>query len=261
MRVALLPTLACATIDLKRVHLVDQIGSNLLFRGNMPTNKTDFAIDDLKSFMQQRATESGVQFPSDYRLVDITLNNVFDYDHHELDFWKKAPASFGELVKWPMGFDGIVSPHDLNDAARKKICTSGIVAVDDLVNKTANLFQWMSTPAAKPTVYYVHCSAGCDRTGEFVAAYRIFHGDFHAGRPEPTTVRNISEIYAEDVAECGRPPNYFSTTALKWLCFCHSYTGMTFSAGAQVSAPICEHFASCKTFGDCTPVGEDAVVV
>ena len=32
------------------------------------------------------------------------------------------------------------------------------------------------------------------------------------------TVPNITIAYARDVSECGRPPNYFSTSALEWFC-------------------------------------------
>merc|ERR1712232_578355 len=133
------------------------------------------------------------------------------------------------------------------------------VAIDGLAEKMNKISTMLQSPDV--TVIYVHCSAGCDRTGEFVAAYRMLKGDFKRGRPTTSTPRNISDIYAADVAECGRPPNYFSSTALKWFCFCNSYDNMTVVAGPKVEAPICEHFASCKTFGDCTPVEAWATTV
>merc|ERR1712080_320196 len=143
---------------------------------------------------------------------DVSLNNVVDDDERELDFWKSAPSSFGELVKWPLGFQGIVSPHDLSDTLRKAACYAGITEIDSLDKKAHSLWTMMQRPT--PTVILIHCTAGCDRTGEMVAAYRIINGDFLSGRPSATDSRNISQIYAEDVAECGRPPNYYSTTAL-----------------------------------------------
>merc|ERR1712085_120968 len=104
------------------------VGQNLLFRGNMPVNATTFAQDEMFDFMRQRSAEAGLEFPHNFRLIDVTLNNVFDYDSKEINFWKTAPATFGELVKWPMGFDGIASPHDIPDAVRRATCKDGIVS-------------------------------------------------------------------------------------------------------------------------------------
>ena len=51
----------------------------------------------------------------------------------------------------------------------------------------------------------VHCTAGCDRTGEFIGSYRLqFQGV------------DVYEMYQMDTDECGRSPNYWSTMALEW---------------------------------------------
>lgn len=60
-------------------------------------------------------------------------------------------------------------------------------------------------------------------------------------------VPNISLAYALDVSECGRPPNYFSTSALEWFCLYHEQ-----QQGRDGKVP-CTSFAKCKTFGDCQP--------
>ena len=59
--------------------------------------------------------------------------------------------------------------------------------------------------------------------------------------------QNMTTVYAEDVSECGRAPNYFSTSALEWFCLYHgeNYNGPTF--------PSCTSFAICKLFGSCEP--------
>ena len=41
----------------------------------------------------------------------------------------------------------------------------------------------------------------------------------------------------EDVVECGRPPNYFATTALKWFCYCQSYSDSLTLAEASFVRP------------------------
>merc|ERR1719149_311135 len=98
------------------------------------------------TFMKNRSVEAGVKFPQDFRLIDITLNNVFDYDSKEMNFWKKAPSSFGELIKWPMGIDGVVSPHDLPDSVRKSMCKTGITAIDGLNKKAQQIKDMLSSP-------------------------------------------------------------------------------------------------------------------
>ncbi len=60
-------------------------------------------------------------------------------------------------------------------------------------------------------------------------------------------VPNISRAYALDVSECGRAPNYFSTSALEWFCL---YRAQNLADNA---ADPCLSFAKCKTFGDCHP--------
>lgn len=60
-------------------------------------------------------------------------------------------------------------------------------------------------------------------------------------------VPNISLAYALDVSECGRPPNYFSTSALEWFCLYHEQ-----QQGRDGKVP-CTSFAKCKTFGGCQP--------
>jgi hypothetical protein len=53
--------------------------------------------------------------------------------------------------------------------------------------------------------------------------------------------------YSLDVSECGRPPNYFSTSALEWFCLYHAQ-----QRGTDGKVP-CTSFAKCKTFGNCQP--------
>ena len=58
-----------------------------------------------------------------------------------------------------------------------------------------------------PTVMYVHCSAGCDRTGEFIGAYAMRYLGY-----------NVTTAMGEACRQCGRCPNYFSSSALGWWC-------------------------------------------
>ena len=58
---------------------------------------------------------------------------------------------------------------------------------------------------------------------------------------------NVTSMYNYDVSECGRPPNYWSSTALEWYCIYATENGI---AGLG----DCTGFAKCKFAGDCVPV-------
>eukprot|EP01051_Picozoa_sp_SAG22_P014149 SAG22_NODE_1676_length_3830_cov_3.388100_5_plen_285_part_00 len=112
--------------------------------------------------------------------------------------------------------------------------------VDELPKRVAALKQELVTShrPGRSTVVLVHCTAGCDRTGEVIGAYRLKHGGL-GGDGTYVVGGNVTEMYALDMAECGRPPNYWSTTALEWYCFELLYNGGEASGD-------CTGFATCK---------------
>ncbi|MCS5587651.1 MAG: hypothetical protein NZ697_04090 [Porticoccaceae bacterium] len=59
----------------------------------------------------------------------------------------------------------------------------------------------------KVSIFYIHCNAGCDRTGEFIAAYRMTNNKL-----------SCSEATDKNSAECGRPQNYYSVNGTYWYC-------------------------------------------
>ncbi|GMI35397.1 hypothetical protein TeGR_g11524, partial [Tetraparma gracilis] len=95
----------------------------------------------------------------------------------------------------------------------------------------------------RAVVVLIHCNAGCDRTGEMVAAYRLRGGE---GGGEDVAPK---DVYGMDVSECGRPPNYYSTHAIEWFCIERFYS----SEEVDYELDDCVGFATCKPFGDCEP--------
>ena len=62
-------------LDYTRVHLVDHepTMNNFLFRGNMPVaNHTSFQYKELITYFQQRTKDAGIDFPTEFKLVDIS---------------------------------------------------------------------------------------------------------------------------------------------------------------------------------------------
>ena len=104
---------------------------------------------------------------------------------------------------------------------------------DYLASRLEQTRALLANTSGPPTVLFAHCNAGCDRTGEFIAAYAL------------SVLRyNVTTAYAEACAQCGRCPNYYATQAIGWWCLTVQEQG-----GQHVGD--CLDFASCKLLGDC----------
>lgn len=239
------PVPSQGTLDYTRVHLVDHNAktNNFFFRGNMPVVNGSFAYDTLIEYFQKRAKEANVPLPTaNFTLVDLSLNNAFDGKDFDAEkaFWKdKANAKYGRFINWPL-VGGLVSPKKFSKAEREKMANGTVWKVDKLPKRVVALRDLLDTPNTAPgvvsTFVYVHCTAGCDRTGEMVGSYRMKY-----------TTENITNVYAHDAFECGRPPNYWSTTAIEWFCLYIQENGRPeFGDG-------CTSFAKCKFGGKCVP--------
>ena len=56
-------------------------------------------------------------------------------------------------------------------------------------------------------VVYGHCEAGCDRTGEFMAAYYMQYKNM-----------TVQEAWEHDTSDCGREPYHPNEFAIGWYC-------------------------------------------
>jgi hypothetical protein len=237
---------AQASLSYSRVHLVhhNPDTNNFYFRGNMPVNDTSktFQYDLLQQYFSQRAEAAGLVFPEENYLVDIIFNNPIDSKKAEKEFWKNNPDK-GKAVNWVL-FGNIIPPSTVPEDQLENWCINDnttVWAIDQIPTRIETLHKWMAdNSTGVPQVFYTHCSAGCDRTGEFVGSYRTRF------MLDSVPFQNITGVYALDVSECGRPPNFYSTTALEWYCYTYQ-----FQFNKDIGA--CTEFATCKPFGDCEP--------
>jgi hypothetical protein len=221
-------------------------------RGNMPANATMFQYERLLDYVRQRAqSEGNVTLPRDnarIHLIDISLDTVFDrHEVLELAFWKQhhSTASVGRLVKWPLGLAGVYGPPSrFPEKRRRQLATGAVWAVDRIPERVNALYTLLHTSPPKKhplnkvsVVIYVHCEAGCDRTGELIGAYMMHHLSYNPVR-----------MYGSDTYSCGRSPNYWSTTALEWYCFYLAYDKQT-----NITTKDCSTFAKCRIFSKCNP--------
>ena len=250
---------ATGALEFSREHIVDVHHTdmhagpvNVLFRSNMPINASGaFDLPALTDGIRRRAQALNLPLSWPPYIVDVSLNNEFDLKDgfgKEQAFWREASAAqFGNFTNWPLGTAGIAPPSDFSEAKRRELLASTVWKVDELPRRVDLLRDMLVSTrvAGRSVVLVVHCTAGCDRTGEVIGAYRLNYGglglDGTAAAPH-----NVTSMYAANTAECGRSPNYWSTTALEWFCYDLLYSG-------GVSSGNCTGFASCKFGGDCVP--------
>jgi hypothetical protein len=206
-----LPSLPEA-LDPRRVHLVHNVGRNYLFRGNMPLRRDGctnvFDYDTLKPILLAQIRAGDPNFPDRFYLVDYSLLNYTEARSlvAEAKFFREHPET-GRLIHYPLyGLSNLI-PYEAENAARirgtlrrqNEILLHHIGAVHELLSGVPD--------DGIPLIVYLHCEAGCDRTGWFIAAYRM----------SQQTV-SYREAIERNTRECGRRPNHYSINATEWYC-------------------------------------------
>ena len=253
---ATVASIVLAGLDPNRVHLVDHnvATDNFLFRGNMPTNSSTFAYDELMALLAVRAANASLALPANAYLHVVSLNNIADGSDFtaEKKFWKQPQsAALGEFTNWPLGLSGLLPPQAFLDKAKVKEMASetsnnSVWLVDAIPShvRSVNTLMEQLGPDSRPRAVYVHCTAGCDRTGELIGSYMLTNS---------LEGHDIADTYAHDACEPapagtfkdGRFPNYYSTSALAWYCIWDAYYGL----------PNASAVAGCTAFQDCKPLG------
>lgn len=259
LAIAALCSVATANIDPTRVHIVDAFNftnglRTYFFRGNSPYDKDADSVDydTWVSTMANVANASGYTLPPNDRLylVDVNLENIFDKGFlQEQTFFSSNPSK-GYFINWEL-LGAPLWPSAFSPAEVQSMIATGKVWATDQIPTRMTAFISMlhqAPPAGYDAVaYYVHCQAGCDRTGEFVGSYRVTTE--LANNPEAKPV--IATIFQQNCAECGRCPNYYSAGALGWYCMTVNYFNRT------NMPPLSDCFTAfnCEPLGSCTATG------
>lgn len=229
-------------IDVHRVHLVDSYprnGSpqNFLVRGNNPVDKGgSFNITALRAAIAHALGVCNVTIPhASFKIHTLDLENPADPGYFKEHAYWREHSDEGILDNW-MTLGSLLQPqHASNRTARVERGDWAIGGHADhlpqRLNATRQLLTNLSNPW--PTVIYVHCNAGCDRTGEFIGSYAMTYLGY-----------NVTTMYGEACRQCGRCPNYYATSALGWWC-------LTLAARGWPVQGSCLNFAGCKFLGDC----------
>jgi hypothetical protein len=238
-----------AALSRDRIHLVDwHTGVNsYLVRGNEPIQKdsngnwfVDYPL--WMTYIRDAANAKNVTLPvnnSDIYLLDITFENSLNSGFNtEAEWWKNSTnAALGGYLQWLLVGD-LVQPGEVSEKEREKMVREGkiwdIDKIPERVRHMKAILEQGPPAGYKALVVYVHCQGGCDRTGEFIAAYRM------AYQYAPT----LSIQYELDCTECGRCPDWFATGAIGWYCLTwNTYnstqsTNSTSGSGSGEGAPL-----------------------
>jgi len=157
----------------------DPSTKNFLFRGNEPwVNASTFAWDELHAYMEARALENNLKLPYTYFLLDICLLNPNQTDEAdaynvELQFFATNP-SLGKLISWPLVGDE-TSPWDVTDPVQLQQLAVSLSSwePDNLPVAVQTLRSYLQMANQIPTVTYIHCGHGQDRTGELAGSYMM----------------------------------------------------------------------------------------
>ena len=172
---------------LENVCYVDSIGHNFLFRGSGPVDdEGNFNYTDLHNSIVSAGKMANVSVPDSFYIIDVSLLNIENGDDFsrvwaEFEFFEDHPE-LGQLQYWPTRGTDINSKDDsiAADVTLTEYLEKNASAWlrDPLEARVDQLRKWLNSSESQlgisnPVVIYVHCSGGCDRTGEMIGSYEL----------------------------------------------------------------------------------------
>ncbi|MCK5894924.1 MAG: dual specificity protein phosphatase family protein [Endozoicomonadaceae bacterium] len=156
-----------------RVKFVDQIGDNLLYRGNKVIENNEFVFQRvLDAMVSENSRKTPVNntliapsaLPESIYFIDVNLLTMYNPKevanfNIENNFFLQYP-SVGELVH-----------YDANAIFLKGFLLGIVGKLTD--NIITNLHDLLLEKKVKLRIIYVHCEAGLDRTGIIIAGYAM----------------------------------------------------------------------------------------
>jgi hypothetical protein len=205
------------------VHYVDSAGRNFLFRGGLPltNNERTFNYPGLKRSVIEAGKAAGVSVPNDFFIIDVNLLNIENTGDRnrisvEHQFFQSNPT-LGFIQVWGIHGTGLQATDPQLAGSRNYLghyLDSWLR--DGLSGRIEKVRQWLTGEQADsrvvtdlPIVIFVHCAAGCDRTGEFIGAYYLRYMN-----------KSWQEMNALNQQMCphNRPFNYRNYRAAQWYC-------------------------------------------
>jgi len=202
-----------------RYRFVDRAGQNFLFRGNDIVGNGQLLYDQLITGIKWAANQSQIKdFPDKFFVVDYCLLEIelSDWETEEQFFTNNT--SLGTFVHDPI-LGALSNPLWFPDSVRQ-VMAEDMAGLDNLPRTIAHLVSLLQTNSTLPTVIYLHCEAGKDRTGETAGAYYISQLGISL---------NQALYYDNKCVEGSRDIEIFSQWGLEWYCWYLKYSDAKFS--------------------------------
>ena len=155
--------------DPNSVRIVDQIGRNLLVRGNHPISNGQFAYEQLKQAIDaQLSMRRSKSLSPNFLLINISLMQLGEFSLE--NEWFARNSHFGCYWNRPV-VGSLLSPDKFTKHERNAyFAASDIIELNQFIDKIHSL---LSSNCGRPVVVYIHCKSGKNRTGEVIACYRM----------------------------------------------------------------------------------------
>eukprot|EP00911_Craspedida_sp_UC1_P000303 UC1_evm4s229 len=163
-----------------------------LFRGNLPlTNTSEYAWPELNATLRARAAAAGYTLPTQIYLTDLSLLQPLEHhDESSIERFFAGNPNLGRVMNWVTVGD-LLHPDAVPEKQKSSLAArlpqwqvdrlpQRMTSLRDMLqnssgrhnNNTITLSVGTATAAATAThVFYLHCEAGMDRTGEMSGSY------------------------------------------------------------------------------------------
>jgi len=199
------------------LSFIQNVGTNLLFRGPEPMVLDHFDLEGLTLEMELIAFLEGFKFPTKFYFVDFCLLQVSTTDKGdekiERQYFEEYPDA-GKFCWWPTNGTKLMV-YDYNVSTVRRM----VQAWDESSKWIDPLPKWMKTVhmllQAKhelPYVLYLHCMGGKDRTGELAGSYYMQFMNM--------TLKQATYL---DQQIAGRRIGTSHQHAMEWYCFYLKY--------------------------------------
>lgn len=195
-------------LDFNRTILVDKIEQNLLFRVDTPIVDGQFAYDLLISAFRNRSALLGIDFPTQFYLVDYNLLHLTDKNLKiERKYFEAHPYQ-GRMISYPILGSKIYAnklPQFLTNFVSKLYA---FWSHDQLQKLTQRVYLDVRIQETVPKVVFFHCQAGEDRTGDVFGAYQMTHNGW-----------SYKEALWFDNHVLSRPILNHTRNGMNWYCW------------------------------------------
>jgi protein-tyrosine phosphatase len=206
-----------SAFTVQHVNFIQAVNGNYLFRGGIPNYDGQFQYDILVNQMRTVAEEQGgVTLPDTFYMIDINLLNPADSEITdiitEVNFFGNN-TKLGSVLRYPI-YGEVTNPFNYTaDYIKDRALTFATWSVDKLPAFVEQIHSIVSEKNnSMPTVSYIHCECGCDRTGEVSGSYYMRYMNM-----------SLHDAHALDEKIAGREIELDELYALNWYCFYLKY--------------------------------------